>query len=338
MKKRLICFFAFFMLWTISVCAEEGYGWSISKDYEVLTISDFDNMTSYAWNEKYGDNIKEVIIKEGVTQIPEMAFRQCINLKKITIPSTVTDIDSAFNEGFLIKEVHISDLSAWCSIDFSKTISNPLYYGAKLYINGSFFEDLVIPDGVASIEDFAFYNYSYLKSVTIPKSLTSIGNYVFQKCSALSHIYYSGTEVDWERISIGSNNHILNNAKIFYNYTEPFSKTEIVGAVSTDNSLKFISKVEIAGKCEIKSFGTTFIPLWLFEDGRKDAVSVGYDNLIYDIKDEQTFGASLNNIPESFKDTYIVGKSFIEYSDGTYEWSKAKYASVTDTNLHELEK
>lgn len=198
----------------ILVNAEEGYGWSISDDYEILTISNFDVIKRYDWNEEYGEDIKKVIIEEGVTQIPAMAFRNCINLESITIPSTVTDIGSAFNEGFSIKEVYISDLSAWCSIDFTKTISNPLYYGAKLYINGSLSKNLVIPDGVGSIKDFVFYNYSYLKTITIPKSVTSIGNKAFQNCSNLADVYYSGTEADWKVLSIGINNNEFKNAKI----------------------------------------------------------------------------------------------------------------------------
>ncbi|MBR6978902.1 MAG: leucine-rich repeat protein [Prevotella sp.] len=49
--------------------------------------------------------------------------------------------------------------------------------------------DLVIPDGVTVISNWAFYNsYSYLTSVTIPNSVTSIGNGAFWNCTGLTSI------------------------------------------------------------------------------------------------------------------------------------------------------
>jgi len=49
----------------------------------------------------------------------------------------------------------------------------------KLYLNNKLITDLVIPDGVTSIGQSAFYNCSGLTSVTIPNSVTSIGEYAF---------------------------------------------------------------------------------------------------------------------------------------------------------------
>ena len=54
-------------------------------------------------------------------------------------------------------------------------------------INGN----VVIPDSVTSIGDYAFYNCSGLTSVTIPDSVTSIGEYAFYYCSGLTDITIS---------------------------------------------------------------------------------------------------------------------------------------------------
>ena len=48
--------------------------------------------------------------------------------------------------------------------------------------------DVVIPDGVTSIGNEAFYEYSSLTSVTLPDSLTSIGDSAFYNCSRLTSI------------------------------------------------------------------------------------------------------------------------------------------------------
>ena len=45
-----------------------------------------------------------------------------------------------------------------------------------------------IPDGVTSIEDYAFWGCSGLTSVTIPDSVTSIGEWAFSGCSSLKSV------------------------------------------------------------------------------------------------------------------------------------------------------
>jgi len=47
---------------------------------------------------------------------------------------------------------------------------------------------IVIPNGVTSIDDYAFKDCSKLTSVTIPDSVTSIGAYAFEDCSGLTSV------------------------------------------------------------------------------------------------------------------------------------------------------
>lgn len=62
------------------------------------------------------------------------------------------------------------------------------------------FKEFVIPNNILAIESRVFMDCGALKTVYIPKSVRSIGEYVFDDCKDV-HIYYEGSQGDWEMIS-----------------------------------------------------------------------------------------------------------------------------------------
>ena len=136
--------------------------------------------------------ITDLIIPEGVSSISSYAFEGCESLKSVTIPNSVTSIGySAFSGCTGLTAVHINDIAAWCRISFNYEIYldvNPLYHAKHLYMNGKEITELIIPEGVTSIGNLAFYNCTGLTSVTIPNSVTSIGNNAFYNCSSLTSV------------------------------------------------------------------------------------------------------------------------------------------------------
>ena len=169
-----------------------------------LTISGKEKMTDYGyfndkiapWNYKHPHikdfftaEVHNVIIKEGVTRIGNYAFKNCPYLEHVTIPSSVTEIgDSAFYDCINLNSVDITDLEAWCKIDFGNYYANPLSQALHFCLSGKEVNDLVIPDGVTKIGAYAFAGYSGITSVTIPSSVEKIGYGAFKGCSGLTSI------------------------------------------------------------------------------------------------------------------------------------------------------
>ncbi len=126
--------------------------------------------------------LTSVVIPDSVTRIGYSPFLNCTALTSITIGSGVTSIGAnAFSGCTAIESLYISDLMAWCNIDFSGDYSNPqMYTQASLYLDGELVTALIIPDGTTDIKQYAFKRWSELTSVFIPASVTSVAYGAFK--------------------------------------------------------------------------------------------------------------------------------------------------------------
>ncbi len=152
----------------------------------------------------------------SVQSIGASAFYNCKQLQDITIPPSVTDIyDYAFQNCTNLKKVNITDLSAWCRINFtdrsdyssSNYQSNPLCYAGNLYLNGELLTSLRIPNDITTIKLSAFENCDCITELIIPENITYIENCAFYSCNNLKKVIIedSQTELDYyQHIYYGS--------------------------------------------------------------------------------------------------------------------------------------
>lgn len=188
-----------------SVTSIRPYAFADCSSLASVTIPN--GVTSIMYRVFYNcSSLTSVTIPNSVTSIEEHAFYGCSSLTSVTIPNSVTSIgDEAFGDCNNLREVHITDIAAWCRIffgEYSSFKSNPLYYAHNLYVNDILITDLMIPDGVTSIGNGAFFRCSSLTSVSIPNSVTSIGNLAFSGCNSLKAVHITDIAA-WCKINFG---------------------------------------------------------------------------------------------------------------------------------------
>ncbi len=141
---------------------------------------------------RYCSSLTSVTIPNSVMAIGNETFYGCSSLTSVEIPNSVTSIGNhAFRGCSNISSVYISDLSAWCRINYGSNTEPLIPSNHHLYLNGIEVEQLIIPEDITSLENTIFYGCSYITSIIIPNSVTSIGDYAFANCSSLASISLS---------------------------------------------------------------------------------------------------------------------------------------------------
>ena len=124
-----------------------------------LTYNFLDNYTSSKGWGAYG-----ITLADGITTIPHSAFYNCSTLRTITIPDTVTSIESIPSRGY-----NYSD--------------RKYYYGA--FDSCANLKTVNLSNQITDIGNFAFYYCNNLTEINIPDNVTNIGQYAFASCNNL---------------------------------------------------------------------------------------------------------------------------------------------------------
>jgi len=155
------------------------------------------------------NEIRKVVIGEGIVYINDNAFYNCVNLDSVYISSTVEmfgdnvfgrcrnlrrivvdaeneSLDSRDNCNAII-DTYTNELLAACPN--TKIPSSVKTIGFCSFSNCIGLEELEIPDGVEEIHNFAFERCCDLKRISFPQTPITIGNNVFEDCTSLKSLY-----------------------------------------------------------------------------------------------------------------------------------------------------
>ena len=221
-----------------SVTSIGSYAFEGCTGLTSITIPDsVTNIGSYAFEGCTG--LTSITIPDSVTSIGGAAFEGCTSLTSVTIPDSVTSIGAYV----------FQDCDSLASITIPDSVTS---IGKRAFYNCTSLTSITIPDSVTSIGDYAFYGCTGLTCITIGSGVTSIGNYAFKNCTSLTSVTYSGTQKQWNLISVGEYNSELLNAVHKYQTTP----TPAAPSLSTKTSTS-VTLVEVAG-LEYSKDGTTW--------------------------------------------------------------------------------
>ena len=227
--------------------------WVLNKD-GALVISGIGNMWDFdadknpaPWFEN-NNQIKYIVVEEGVTTIGSYAFAFCGNAWGVNIANTVITVGSyAFYNCVELKEFSSKNWEP----SKSATINEAAFYGC------AGLKSLSIPNNVVSLGALCFYECYSLEGVLISENIQTIGPEAFYRCMSLKSVTILseitttvatiGSKAFWNCtdleiilipksvVSIGNDAFLGCKKLVIYGYSDSYAQT-----YATKNDIKFI--------------------------------------------------------------------------------------------------
>lgn len=182
-------------------------------------------------------SLSQLNIPQGTRTIGEGAFTNCSALEAVTLPETLTSISTkAFINCSSLSTIHIPQGISYltdstfegCESLSQVELPNSLTEIGDRAFAGCAIEELTIPKNVTKIGEAAFKDNASLRYLYLPMSINRILGSAFAGCSALTDVYFPGTQEDAQSIWMEELNDFLQEATWHYSHnahTHEFTST-----------------------------------------------------------------------------------------------------------------
>lgn len=185
----------------LGIQLSEGYcganaKWKIEGD--TLTISGTGAVTTNPWVELDTTGVTKVVIEDGITTINYFDYFDALsNLQEASIPASLNNFGGAFRDCTNLKKVTLADgvssisssafhgCTALTEINFPSSLSSISY---NAFQGCTALSEINFPSSLKSIGEHAFDGCTSLTSVTLPAGIDTIGNCIFQNCTGLQSV------------------------------------------------------------------------------------------------------------------------------------------------------
>lgn len=205
------------------------------------------------------ESLNSIEIPVSVITMGNGVFYDCKNLISISIPKNVISIGilsfSSWGGAARITDIFVDENNpSYISVDGQLLNNDRTEF--ICYPAGRTDKSCKIPNGVASIGEYAFFYCDNIESIKIPKSVKTIEQGALYYCERLADIYYAGTPAEWKEIQINSYNDSLHSATIHYNSIgaddEPIVDLEVL--MRTDPAVYNNELAEVAARLSLKTY------------------------------------------------------------------------------------
>lgn len=164
---------------------------------------------SYAF--RYCSALAEIAIPDGTEHLGYSVFDGCKVLKDISLPKSITSIYNGAlkNNAWITEQLkkHPVVVVNGIVVEGSKDSDEVVIPDGVTVITGNAFEkcrikNVVFPESLKVIENFAFYNCSGLSEIRLPAGISEVGKYAFNGCTGIHSIMKGNEEVKLSEFAI----------------------------------------------------------------------------------------------------------------------------------------
>lgn len=184
----------------VTSIGKDAFGWCPALE----TISVDEANTNYSSDEygvlfdkskteliKFPNNSTQTsyIIPDSVTALADNSFENCYRLQYVTVPSSVISIGEGVFFNCYLKSINVDSANQNYSSDengvlFTKDKTELIQYPIRNSKTG-----YNIPDGVVTVNEYAFHNNQIIESISVPDSVATIENGAFSLCGSLKYVH-----------------------------------------------------------------------------------------------------------------------------------------------------